>query len=233
MSASTELAALKLEVAELKKQLAKQQRWIDDLKPFLSVQKPKGDKPNLHVQCSQIELRDANISGSFQAIFAAHEDGPFLWMNDRNDKLRLILKIEDDEPSIVLQSKEQKEAVLLNVNEPGGLGQVAVLAEGSPRAVMKAVADGHGAVSVVHEDGKVRACMCSSEHHGGEFLAVTPDMKTGIKITSDGPHGGAILVNHSNGKNGVAITCIEKVGVVVVSDRAGNPKSSLPDPKEI
>jgi hypothetical protein len=140
----------------------------------------------------------------------------------------LILKVENDVARVQLLSHDFKYAVLLSVEEPGGRGQVGVLENGSPRAVMKATSHSAGGVSVVHEDGQVRAFMASSEHNGGEFTALTPDMRVGVKISSAAPHGGMVSVHQANGKPSVVLACTEQFGGVIVNDSKGRLLASLP-----
>jgi hypothetical protein len=217
-----ELDQLKREVAALRGELA-------GLKQFFSVEK-RGEgnrRPILHIQCSTLTLRDPTDPNRLQGMLAANEDGPALSLWGSDAKARVILSAKKDVACCDLFSKDLKPAVQITVDEPSGRGQVGVLEAGKPRAVMKATDQG-GVVSVVHDDGQVRALMLSREHDGGEFMAVTPDMKTGVKISAGAPQGGMVSVNRSNGKPGVLLACTDQSGAVIVNNAKGDMLASLP-----
>lgn len=217
-----ELDQLKSEVAALRRELA-------ELKRFFSIEQPGADNGPalLHIHCSTLTLCDPTDPNRSQGMLAANEDGPALSLWGSDAKARVILSAKKDVASCDLLAKDLKTAVQLTVDEPSGRGQVGILEAGKPRALMKATDQG-GVVSVVHDDGQVRALMLSSEHGGGEFLAVTPDMKTGVKITAGGPQGGVISVNRPNGKPGVLLACTNASGAVIVNDAQGQMLASLP-----
>ena len=228
MSESAELAELKAELAAVRAQVAKQQERLDDLKPFLHVQQQKDGTRYLHITCWGIELVHPDVPDKSQMLLYANKDGPGLSLWGSDSKARMILKVNNDVAEFSLFTKDLKHAVWATVKEPGGLGQVGVFANGSPRAVMKAANNDTGVVSVVHDDGQMRATMASSAHDGGEFVAVTPDMKMGVKVSSNGPHGGMVVVHHANGKAGVILACTAEIGGVLVNNSAGKLQATLP-----
>lgn len=217
-----ELDQLKSEVAALRRELA-------ELKRFFSIEKPGADNGPalLHVHCSTLTLSDPTDPNRAQGMLAANEDGPALSLWGSDAKARVILSAKKDVASCDLFAKDLKHAVQITVDEPSGCGQVGVLDAGKPRAVMKATDHG-GVVSVVHDDGQVRALMLSREHQGGEFIAVTPDMKTGVRISAGAPQGGVVSVNRPNGKPGALLACTEESGAVIVNNAKGKLLASLP-----
>jgi hypothetical protein len=59
-------------------------------------------------------------------------------------------------------------------------------------------------------------------------------MKVAVKLSTEGQHDeGFITVNHSNGKAAVIISALPEHGCVILNDRAGQMKYSLPSPKNI
>lgn len=73
----------------------------------------------------------------------------------------------------------------------------------------------------------------TSGENSGELFPMNPDMKAVVKLSSDGQNGGGVItVNHSNGKAAVILSALPDVGAVIVTDRGGNVKHSLPDPNK-
>jgi hypothetical protein len=59
-------------------------------------------------------------------------------------------------------------------------------------------------------------------------------MKVAVKLSTQGQQDeGFITVNHSNGKAAVIVSALKDHGCVILNDRAGQMKYSLPDPKNI
>ena len=228
MSDSSELAELKLALTALQKKVALQQERLNVLRSFFSIQQAEGEPPSLHIRCWGISLSHPTQPSKTQAMLMSSDEGPYLALWGSDEKSRLSLTVKKDGAQVNLFATNLKTAVSLSVTESGGLGQIGVLANGSPRAVMKAAKDNSGVVSVVHEDGYVRACMSSTEHNGGDIMVVTPDMKTGVKITGNAPYGGLVAVHHANGKPGVILACSEASGAVLVNDSAGKLQATLP-----
>ena len=228
MSDTTELEQLKQEVAALRKQVHSQQQSLDDLKQFLSIQKPKDGPAYLHVKCWGIDVVHPDQPNRTQAMLMSSERGPYLSLWGSDQKARLILKVENDAACVQLLTGDLKQAAFLTVDEPGGCGQVAVLEKGSPRAVMKAIPQDGGVVSVVHEGGQARAFMSSTEHNGGELTALTADMRVGVKVTGSAPTGGTVSVHRLNGKPAVILACTDQFGAVMVNDAKGQLLASLP-----
>ena len=82
----------------------------------------------------------------------------------------------------------------------------------------------------MHDDNLPRAFLHANALCG-EFIAVNQDVKTSVKITSDGLHGGLMTVHGSNGKALVALSGAEVGGLVMVNDRQGKLRDSLPSAK--
>ncbi|MEO7298298.1 MAG: hypothetical protein ABI042_06945 [Verrucomicrobiota bacterium] len=221
MNPTDELTKLKNEVARLKDQMNK-------LRRFLTIEESETVPGimNLHITCSSVHLRDPE--GELQGFISAGDKGAqiALWGDDQ--KLRLHLST-GKEGRITFYQPGLKMGVDIGVSDDNH-PYVAVLDAGKPRAVMKS-REGGGAVSVVHDDGKVRATMIS-EPLCGEIFAVDGDMRTAVKISSNGMKGGGFLtVNHPNGKAAVILTSTDLCGAVIVQDHRSKIVASLPDPK--
>jgi hypothetical protein len=90
-----------------------------------------------------------------------------------------------------------------------------------------------GIISAVHNGGQARVTIVSQED-AGEILLVNPDMKVAVKLSTQGRQDeGFITVNHSNGKAAVILSALPEHGGVMVNDRAGRVKYSLPDSRNI
>jgi len=236
MNVEQELVALKEEVAGLRAEVGRLKAREAELRPFLGVTKPETGRPYLHITCWGIELVEPDKPDQMQAHFFASKEGPYLSLWGSDSTARLTMKVKEDIAELNLFAKDVKQAVMLRVVEPEGRGQVAVLEQGSPRAVMQAAPGGNGAVSVVHEDGVPRACLSSSDTEGGTLLVITPDNKVGVKLGGNGPRGtGYLAVNHGNGKPAVVLAATEEHGCVLLNRRDGELHMTLPlsgPPKE-
>jgi len=103
---------------------------------------------------------------------------------------------------------------------------------GQPRAAIKGT-EKCGFVTAVHNGGQGRVAMISKED-SGQILLMNPDMRKAVELSTKGQHDeGLITVNHSNGKAAVIISALPELGCVIVNDRAGEMKYSLPGPKNI
>jgi len=59
-------------------------------------------------------------------------------------------------------------------------------------------------------------------------------MRVAVKLSTQGQHDeGFITVNHSNGKAAVILSALPDHGCVILNDRAGQMKYSVPDPKKL
>ena len=149
-----------------------------------------------------------------------------------DQKPRLTVRVDKDGvPSIQLFEAEGQLAVHVG-RDSLGQTSVGVFDQGRPRAALKA-SDKCGIVSAVHDGGQARATMVGMEA-AGEIMLVNPDMKVAVKLSTQGQHGeGLVTVNHSNGHAAVILSALPDHGCVLVNDRAGQMKYSLPDPRNI
>lgn len=250
----SEIDQLKQDVARLKEQMRQLTRFIhyqpagedDDGKPLAE---------HLSIMCWNITLLDPRQPGKTQISLTAsqfgpsinlhdsdeksginllvnNEDGPEISLNDRDRKCRLSARVDKDGiPSIQILEPDNKVAVHIGYDK-GSDPLVAVEYKGEPRACIKGT-EKLGVVSAVHNGGQARVSMIGQESSGEIFL-LNPDMKCVVKLSTEGQHDeGFITVNHSNGKAAVIISALKEHGCVILNDRAGQMKYSLPDPKNI
>ena len=221
----SELDQLKKEVASLKGQLR-------ELSQFICINGTMSGKKKLVIVCSSIMLCDPDDEDHTQASIWAGPDGPQIKLFGPNDETRIAIKVDKKEGgSIRLFQPEEQLAIHIGQDDKD-LPCVGVLDKGQPRAVMKA-SEAAGIISAVHNGGQARVTIVGQEA-AGEILLVNPDMKVAMKLTTEGQHGGGLFtVNHSNGKAAVIATALPDYGCVLLSDRAGQMKYSLPDPGNI
>ena len=248
-----ELEHLKQEVARLKEQMRQLTRFIhyhpadvdDDGKPF---------DEHLSIICWNITMLDPGAPGKTQITLTASQLGPSINLHDCEEKCGINLIVGDDGPEISLNDRDRKCRLSARVDKDGipsielfhadekvsvvigqdslNMPSVAVFHEGQPRAAIKA-SEKCGFVSAVHNGGQGRVAMVSQES-SGEILMMNPDMKCVVKLSTQGQHDeGLITVNHSNGKAAVILSALPETGCVMVNDRAGQMKYSLPSPKDI
>jgi hypothetical protein len=227
-----EVAALRAELNQVKEQLADLLRFItieerDDGSKFLGI-----------ITCSVLNVCNPEKAGDTRVFICAGEDeaAVALWGSDHC--ARAMIRVDEgNRGSVVVQGREKNVAVELWADGDDH-GQILVRSpEGNPRAGMKSM-PGAGIVSVVADDGSVRAVMRSGEDIGevavalpGKILAklhagerggliscfgidrTTP----GVAMTTNGQGDGAILVNHSDGRTGATIACSGASTLVAVS----------------
>jgi hypothetical protein len=220
------------ELDQLKKRVADHEHEVQDLVQHLGVERFEDGKKNVNILCSAITLFSPDNPHQMQGCLAGGPDGPELSLWGSADKPRIKVSVDKDGiPSIQLFQTEEKLAIHIGQDNLG-LPSVAVLDNGQPRAAIKA-SEAAGIVSAVHNGGQARVTMLSHES-SGEILLVNPDMKVAVKLSTQGQHDeGFITVNHSNGKAAVILSALPDHGCVMVNDRAGRMKYSLPGPKDI
>ncbi len=235
MSTSDEIATLRAELAELRKQTDRLREEMDGLTRFIHVQRNKEGKPYMSITCWLMEFVHPEDPNRTQMFLSAGkgDDGPYISLWGKDSKARMILKLEDDEPKIQVLAPGLKHSVLITAPKDGR-GIVGVFDNGNPRAVMKAGPDNAGVVSVVHDDGHSRATLHGSEEEGAVMVA-TMDMKTAVKLSSKSLHGGGTLtVNGMNGKPAVILSSLDPFGgCIILKDAEGNTFATLPDPDKL
>ena len=242
------------EIETLKKEVARLRREMDEYRQFIHYHPPGKDDDDrdcpayLTIRCSILTVVNPSPPSQTQIFIIGSRLGPSFMMVGQDEKTRILMQLEKDqpeisllgddhqhkaclrvdngEPSFELYAKESKIGVQLKVVGKEGRGQVGVCEAGKARAVMKATDTG-AAISAVHDDGHARITMVS-QLENGHLMAVTPDMKVGVKIAADGLDGGVITVNNRNGKPGVILSNIGIGGAVVVQDPHGNIIGQLP-----
>ena len=110
--------------------------------------KDTGEPRNLNLRCGVILFQQPEAPHKSQMLIAASDAGPVISLWDSQEKGRLVLSVEQDDPQVILHTAEGKEAVLFRANPADGRGFVIVFDNGHPRAVMKAGPDNAGVVSV-------------------------------------------------------------------------------------
>ena len=222
---STELQQLKKQVAELRAEL-------DDLGQHFAVENFDGGAKNVNLSCTALTLLNTENPNQIQGMLCGGPDGPELVLWGPDQKPRLTVRVDPaGVPSVELLDAAGRVAILLG-RDSLGQTSVGVFDQGRPRAALKA-SDQCGIVSAVHNGGQTRATMVGMED-AGEIMLVNPDMKVAVKLSTRGQHGeGLITVNHSNGKAAVILASLPDHGCVLVNDRAGQMKYSLPSPKDL
>jgi hypothetical protein len=221
----TELELLKKEVADLKRQFR-------ELSQFVCINGTMSGKKKLVIVCSSINLCDPDDDDHTQASLWAGQDGPEFHMYDKQENQRVAIKVNQVEGgSIQLFEPEEKLAAHIG-RDNLGMSSMGVFDKGNPRAAIKA-SENMGVVSAVHNGGQARVTM-SSQENSGDIMLLNPDMRVAVKLSTQGQHDeGFITVNHSNGKAAVILSALPDYGCVMLNDRAGQMKYSLPDPKNI
>jgi len=219
------------ELDQLKKRVAELEQEINDLIQHFGVEKFENGGKSVNLMCSAITLFNPENPQQLQGCLAGGPDGPelSLWGGER--KPRITIRVDQDGiPSIELFQPDDTVSVVIGQDNLG-MPSVAVFDKGQPRAAIKA-SEKMGIVSAVHNGGQARATMTSQEN-SGEIMLLNPDMKVSVKLSTQGQNDeGLITVNHSNGKPAVILSALPEHGCVIVNDRAGQMKYSLPDPKE-
>ena len=220
----SELEKLKAEVAELRQEL-------NSLTQHFGVETFEGGKKNVNLLCSAITLFSPDDPNQMRGVLYCDANGPALSLWGKDGKPRVTVQVDQDSiPSIQLFQPDNQLAVAMG-QDSLGMPSVGVFHEGRPRAAMKA-SEKTGIISAVHNGGQARVTIISQEN-AGEIMLVNPDMKVAVKLSTQGRQDeGLITVNHSNGKAAVILSALPQHGCVILSDRAGRMKYSLPDDKD-
>lgn len=243
MNASDDLASLRAELSQLRKDTAQLRKEMNDLRRFITIEyedeETGGDRTRatgINLRCGALFFHHPTEPNRPQMFLAAgaEDQGPCISIWGSDQKARIILTVEKDEPRIALKTREFKDAVLLHADPASGLGLIAAFENGLPRALIKAGPDSSGAVAVVHDDGRTRACLRSTAT-AGEIFVATPDLKTAIKLTSHSHHGGGTLTVHDqNGKPAIILGTVQGYGgSIILNDPEGIPYATLPDAKKM
>lgn len=247
MNTEIEINALKQEVARLRREMDEYRQFIR----YNPASRTDDDQPEaayITIRCAIFQLAHPSDSSRSQVNIMGGPNGGFVSVMGKDEKSRIVMNVENDEPSLSLMGKdnqykaslrleqgepwfelygnEGKVGVQLRVVGEAGRGQVGVCESGKARAVMKATELG-GVLSAVHDDGHPRITMNSTESNG-ELCAVTPDMKIGVRIAADGMDGGYITINRANGNAGVILSNTPLGGTVIVLDQQNNITGHLP-----
>ena len=225
MNPTDEIAALRTELAELRKEMNALRRFIT-----IEFDEGTGEPTNINIHCAHMIFSHPAVPGRSQMFIGAGPEGPCVSLWDSRQRSRVLLSVENDVPLITLRTPELKDVVLLRADPADGRGLVAVLDNGNPRALMKAGTDNAGVVSVVHDDGMTRVTMHGTEDVGSLMVA-SLDMQAAVKLTSQSLHGGGTLtVNGPNGRPSVILSHNGPLGgAVLINDPEGKIIASLPD----
>jgi len=228
----TEIPANPTELEQLKQRVTELEKEMRLLIQHFGVEEFEDGSKSVNLLCSAISLFSPDKPNQMQGCLSGGPDGPLLCLWGSANKPRLEITVDKDGvPSIELFQKDEKVSVVIG-EDSLGMASVAVFHEGQPRAAIKA-SEKCGFVSAVHNGGQGRVAMVSQEA-SGEIIMLNPDMKCVVKLSTQGQHDeGFITVNHSNGKAAVIISALPDHGCVILNDRAGQMKYSLPGPKDI
>lgn len=238
MTAPDDIASLQAEFAKLRKDTDRLRKEMNDLHRFINVEydEDKTTPTNITIRCCILTFAHPDVPNRTQMIFCAGsgDRGPYISLWGSDEKARLTMTLEKDEPQITLFGPDLKDAVLLHADSADGCGTVGVLDKGQPRAIMKANPDGAGIMGVLHDDNHARVLLRSTAEHG-EILLATPALKTAIKLTSQGRVGGGTLTVHGhNGKPAIILSTMEGFGgCIILNDPEGIRYTSLPDPAKL
>lgn len=220
------------ELEQLKRRVAELEQEINYLTQHFGVEQFEGGRKSVNLMCSAITLFNPENPQQLQGRLSGGPDGPELCLWGGDSKSRLSVCVDKDGvPSIQIFEPDQTVAVHIGYDRENH-AVVGVEHKGRPRAALKATEE-LGIVSAVHNGGQGRVSMISQEA-GGKILMLNPDMRVAVKLSTEGQRDeGFITVNHANGKAAVILSALPEHGCVIVNDRAGQMKYSLPNPKEI
>ena len=224
MDPDPELASLRQEVPKLRQEMNALRRFIT-----IETHPDTGEPRNMNLRCTVLAFEQPEVANGIQMLLSANEAGPVIALWDRQQKSRVVLSVEGDDPQVTLHTAEGKDAILLRADPADGRGLIAVFDNGNPRAIMKAAPDNAGVVSVLHGDGHARVILHATEGTG-TLMTTNPDMKTTVKISSETAMGGGmIVVNDPNGKASVLLSHHHGLGGAVLTNGVdGQPSGSLP-----
>ena len=215
----SELDRLKQEIAALRQELT-------ELRQFFQIEppdKPEG-KPILHVRCASLRVCSPLDPKRVNAKIAASHSGAFLLMR-RDGKDRIELNSHELDPFLRFHTDDGETAVELAAEDETGRGYVAVFDAGKPRAVMKST-DKAGVVSVVHDDGSVRAGMIA-QAESGEVVALRAGLKNGVRMKALHEDGGILSVHGPDGQLVASLHATEQGGMFTLRNNAGVPSCSI------
>jgi hypothetical protein len=218
--------------AELKKEVAELKEQLRELRGFFNIESVEGQPglKTLKIECTGLLLKHPVNPNAAQGYLFASEGGPSLALWGKDNHARVMIKVEQDKGCLQMFGEGSKQIVDIGVDAKDN-PQIGVLHDGKPRAVLKATAD-MGAISAVHDDGAVRAFMCSQFDHG-EMFVVGGDMKAAVKLSADGMDGGGYLtVNHANGKSALILTSTNLGGGILSHTSQGQQLGVWPDTKD-
>jgi hypothetical protein len=220
-SSISELEQLKQELAALRQEVKELQRCVQ-----IQPADPAAGTPlRTTIKCTELLLVYRGPEGrDIQARLSASKSGPTLIFYGLENAPGLQLHAGPDMAEFRLFTQHNESAVELSVEAGSGRGSVCVCEAGKPRAIMKAAETG-AAISVVHDDGRVRA-MLHADIEKGEVMVVTPESKTAVKISGEAL-GGLIAVNRRDGQTGGVLLATEAGGSLMLHDRQGKSGVAL------
>ena len=242
ISLREELAALRAEFTELKKEHRKLLRMVG----ILPLDEGEKWPEYLHIECNAFAVRDGPMK--IPIIMRAEGGDAYITFMDGNHIDRLKLSLDGTGPLIELRNAKGK--LIFQVAEAAdGSGQLCVCdAEGAPRAGMR-VSEHGGLLNVLDKSGKPQAFLtCAVE--GGEVhvasaahrnsAAMKATVKGGL-ITVSEPSGqlmgflmgssdaGQVSVYGPHGAQAVGISGTAQGGGIIFYDLDGEPKAHLPE----
>jgi len=235
MTDTEEIASLRAELAQIRKETDLLKRDMRALTRFITIEYDDDQQPtNINLRCCVLSFAHPEVPGRMQMFMGATSEGPFISLWDSKEKGRVFLSVEKDDPRITLHTAELKDAVVLRADPADGRGLIAALDNGQPRALIKAAPDGAGVVACVHDDGNSRVFLRGSEDEGSLHV-VSMDMKSVIKLTSTSRAGGGTLTLNTPAGNPAVILGYEPKfgGCVIVNNAEGKIAASLPDPDKL
>jgi hypothetical protein len=208
------------ELAQLRQELDTLRKEFQELRGFLRVS-PAGEEGPAHldITCTSISLCDPK--GQPRGRLMAAEDAAFLALDGTDEKQRIFLGVENNEPVLEFQTAAHEPTLHLWAGAESGRGEIAVFEKGKPRAVIKAFDNECGSVAVTHENGTPCVGMVSQKT-GGQLVLFTPEQKIAVRLFSDteaAPEGGMITVNRKDGQPSATLLAGKNGGSVMLLDK--------------
>jgi len=132
-----EIASLRAELAQLRKETDMLERDMRALTRFITIEYDEDKHPtNINLRYCVLSFAHPEVPNRTQMFMGAGTEEPFVSLYDSKEKGRVILSVEKDDPRITIHTAELKDAVLLRADPADGRGLIAALDNGQPRAFL-------------------------------------------------------------------------------------------------
>ncbi len=209
-----EIRALQEEVAQLRAEVeALRARGCSNPEPAAAT-------TAIHT-VTALEIGDGTSSGRIK--LTSGQDGPGIYLYDREGHCRALLEIREKGPSVELRSETEEPLIVLRSVD--GHGQVSTAGpDGTPRAALRSTKHG-GVVKVMNSRGRPLGYLLGSDR-GGEMELLNASHRACFSAYAD-DDGGTIRVHEGSGEVMASLSANGDSGLLTVFGSLGEQAVTL------